>query len=109
MTKVTVDDEIAHGGVRVDPARAHWVMWGEVDAAVQRRMSGRLADHLRETADEPLTVNLGEVTFIDSGGLRLLYTAAESKPTPPVLVGVPDKVRDLLRLSGVDSLFTLRD
>jgi anti-sigma B factor antagonist len=82
-------------------------MWGEVDGAVQKHVEARLVEHLQETADEPLTVDLGEVTFIDSGGLRLLYTAAETKPTPPVLVGAPARVLDLLRISGVDTMFVL--
>lgn len=107
--KVTMNDEKTFGGVRIDPKRAHWAMWGEVDAAVQQDVALQLADHLRETGDEPLTVDLSKVTFIDSGGLRLLYTAAEIKPTPPVLVDTPTRVLDLLRLSGVDTMFVLAD
>jgi anti-sigma B factor antagonist len=107
--KVTVDNHEFHGGVVIDPDRAHWSMWGEVDAAVQQRVEGALAEHLRSTAEEPLTVNLADVTFIDSGGLRLLYDAAAAKPTPPVLVDAPEKVLDLLRLSGVETMFVLQD
>ncbi|WP_402463662.1 STAS domain-containing protein [Isoptericola aurantiacus] len=106
---MTVDDKRTHGGVRVDPARAHWTMWGEVDGAVQKDVADELVRHLEATADETLTVDLGKVTFIDSGGLRLLYTAAETKPTPPVLVDAPTRVLDLLRLSGVDTMFVLAD
>ncbi|GAA4722740.1 hypothetical protein GCM10023216_10090 [Isoptericola chiayiensis] len=102
-------DDKNHGGVRIDPDRAHWTMWGEVDAAVQARDSGRLAAHLRGRVDETLTVDLEQVTFIDSGGLRLLYHAAETTASPPVLVRTPTKVRDLLRLTGVDTMFVLAD
>jgi anti-sigma B factor antagonist len=104
-----VGTEDFHGGVRVDPDRAHWAMWGEVDAAVQGRVETELGDHLRRTADEPLTVDLADVTFIDSGGLRLLFDAAAAKPSPPVLVGAPAKVLDLLRISGVETMFVLED
>ncbi len=104
-----MDDKLIHGGVRIDEVRAHWVMWGEVDGAVQKRVEAEVADHLRRTAEETLTVDLGGVTFIDSGGLRLLYSAAESKPTPPVLIDAPARVVDLLRISGVDTLFVLKD
>ncbi|WP_418275338.1 STAS domain-containing protein [Isoptericola jiangsuensis] len=106
---MTVNTEDFHGGVSIDPDRVRWAMWGEVDAAVQSRVEADLGEHLRATADEPLTVDLSEVTFIDSGGLRLLYDAAEAKPTPPVLVGTPGKVLDLLRLSGVETMFVLQD
>ncbi|MEG3615423.1 STAS domain-containing protein [Isoptericola haloaureus] len=104
-----VDDQQIQGGVHIDPDRAHWTMWGEVDAAVKKRVGEEIEAHLAATADEPLTVSLADVTFIDSGGLRLLYQAAEAKPTPPVLTGVPDRVLDLLKLSGVDTLFVLAD
>jgi anti-sigma B factor antagonist len=104
-----VADEMIHGGVRIDPERAHWTMWGEVDGAVQKRVEADVADHLRRTAGEPLTVDLAQVTFIDSGGLRLLYTAVESKPSPPVLVDASSRILDLLRLTGVDTLFVLRN
>ena len=105
--KVTVNDQLTHGGVRIDPSRAHWVMWGEIDGAVQKQVEADVADHLRRTGEEPLTVDLAGVTFIDSGGLRLLYTAAEAKPAPPRLVGAPTKVVDLLKISGVDTIFVL--
>ncbi|WP_407319778.1 STAS domain-containing protein [Isoptericola halotolerans] len=104
---MTVNDQLTHGGVRIDPSRAHWVMWGEIDGAVQQQVEAEVADHLRRTGEETLTVDLAGVAFIDSGGLRLLCTAAEAKPTPPRLVGAPTKVVDLLRITGVDTLFVL--
>ncbi|MGF0114815.1 STAS domain-containing protein [Promicromonospora sp. Marseille-Q5078] len=109
MHEVTVDDENCHGGVLLEENPPRWAMWGEIDAAVRGRVADRVAAHLRETGDEHLTVDLGEVTFFDSGGLRLLYAAADAKPTPPVLVRVPGKIRDLLRISGVESMFVLQD
>lgn len=106
---MTLSDQTPHGGVRIDPDSARWIMWGEVDAAVKNRIGDELEKHLESTADRTLTVDLADVTFIDSGGLRLLYTAAEKSPTPPVLENVPAKVLDLLKLSGVDTLFVLAD
>jgi anti-sigma B factor antagonist len=43
---------------------------------------------------------------MDSGGLRMLYHAAEGSPQPPLLRGTPDRIRDLLEISGVIGLFT---
>ncbi|MDO8149910.1 STAS domain-containing protein [Isoptericola sp. b408] len=106
---MTVDDQTPHGGVRFDSDDARWTMWGEVDAAVKKRVGDDLEAHLLATADDPLTIDLAEVTFIDSGGLRLLYMAAEKKSSPPALVNVPTRVLDLLKLSGVDTLFVLAD
>ncbi|GAA1410634.1 hypothetical protein GCM10009600_31290 [Oerskovia paurometabola] len=83
-------------------------MWGEVDAAVQDRSEGDLVRSL-ERADGPVTIDLTDVTFMDSGGLRLLYLSLLAGGAAPVLVGVPERIRDLLEISGVLTQFTLVD
>jgi anti-sigma B factor antagonist len=79
-------------------------MEGEVDAAVQARHEDTLV-RLAQQATERISIDLTAVTFMDSGGLRLLYHAAEGSPEPPVLRCVPDRIQDLLDLSGVATLF----
>jgi len=99
---------VTHGDVRVDDDGYLWVMRGEVDAAVQSRHE----DYLRQVAraaDRQIVIDLSDVTFMDSGGLRLLYHAVEGSPEPPVLRGVPESTRDLLELSGVVSLFRFEE
>jgi anti-sigma B factor antagonist len=93
-----------HGDVRVVGDGSHWVMEGEIDAAVQDRLEKRLAD-LVGRADRPITIDLSTVTFMDSGGLRLLYNAALGSSGPPRLLGASERIRDLLELSGVSGLF----
>nr|WP_194720108.1 STAS domain-containing protein [Cellulosimicrobium arenosum] len=83
-------------------------MHGEIDASVQARHEDELLRHAR-TVDRPIRIDLSAVTFMDSGGLRLLYHAASSGSGSPLLVGVPDRVRDLLELSGVVELFELEE
>ena len=85
-----------------------WEMQGEIDASVQARREDELV-RLAESARERIHIDLGGVTFMDSGGLRLLYHAATAGAGTPVLVRVPHRVRDLLELSGVTELFEIRD
>lgn len=85
-----------------------WEMRGEIDASVQARHEDELV-RLAQAADERIHVDLGAVTFMDSGGLRLLYHAATAGSGTPLLVHVPHRVRDLLELSGVAELFELED
>ena len=95
-----------HGDVRVEDDGALWVMEGEVDASVQARHEDRLV-RLADGATRRITIDLSAVTFMDSGGLRLLYYAADGSPEPPVLRGTPQRIRDLLDLSGVVELFAI--
>lgn len=97
---------MTHGDVRVEDDGYLWVMRGEIDAAVQSRHE----DHLKQVAraaDRQIVIDLSDVTFMDSGGLRLLYHAVEGSPRPPLLRGVPERTHDLLELSGIVALFTI--
>ncbi len=96
---------VTHGDIRVEDDGYLWVMRGEVDAAVQARHGDRLVG-LARAADRRIVIDLSDVTFMDSGGLRLLYHAADGSPQPPLLRGAPDRIRDLLEISGVVDLFT---
>ncbi len=93
------------GGIRIERDGAHWVMWGEVDAAVaeatEREVDAALSRH------STVSLDLSRVTFMDSGGLRLLYLAAASCEQPPRIAGAPENVRDLLDLANVTDLFEL--
>lgn len=95
---------MTHGDVRTADEGSLWIMEGEVDAAVQARYEDLLVKLARQ-ATRRITIDLTTVTFMDSGGLRLLYHAAEGSPEPPLLRGVPDRIQDLLDLSGVAALF----
>ncbi|GAA4841426.1 hypothetical protein GCM10023221_19200 [Luteimicrobium xylanilyticum] len=93
------------GGIRIERDGAHWVMWGEVDAAVAEATDPAVATALsRHTT---VSLDLSDVTFMDSGGLRLLYLAAASCEERPRIVGARENVRDLLELANVTELFVL--
>ncbi len=97
-----------HQRRRPDDGRQHaGPCRGEIDAAVGRREDELL--RLAQSADGHIHIDLGAVTFMDSGGLRLLYHAATAGSGAPVLERVPRRVRDLLEFSGVAELFELTD
>ncbi len=79
-------------------------MHGELDIATAPELVDLLA-RLRHHG-HAVTVDLAEVTFMDSTGLRELLRATSDGHTV-VLRNVPKQVRILLELAGVDSLFTI--
>jgi anti-sigma B factor antagonist len=97
---------VTHGDIRLEDEGYLWVMSGEIDAAVQSRHEDHVLQVSRSAARR-IVIDLAGVTFMDSGGLRLLYHAADGSPEPPLLRGVPARILDLLELSGVLSLFTV--
>ncbi|MBG0833076.1 STAS domain-containing protein [Planomonospora sp. ID67723] len=81
---------------------------GEIDISTAPVLHARLQSAL--TAGGRLLVDLSGVTFMDARGLGTLVavnnTARELGGTVQ-LIGVPAAVRRLLRLTGLNRLFTL--
>jgi anti-anti-sigma factor len=84
-------------------------MQGELDLAA----APALQRELLALVDRPvtgLTLDLGEVTFLDSSGLGMLYRtrqAAEERGIPLRLAAVPDHVVRVLEVTAMASLFEL--
>jgi anti-anti-sigma factor len=77
---------------------------GEVDVAA----SGAVRARVDGAAAGPLVIELSEVTFVDSSGLRELLRArmeAERLGGRLVLAGVPPILERLLDLTGTASMF----
>ena len=91
----------APGGVRITPR-------GELDIATQAELRAVLERH----AAGCVTLDLGELRFIDSSGLRLILETAEAARRDGhdlvVLPGVP-AVQRLFDLAGVTELVPFRD
>src|SRR3954466_10315914 len=89
----------------------HYRLCGELDLSV----SGGVADELREAREDAaggLVIDLAEVTFIDSSGLRALLLAASNghPDLPPVVLATPSTaVSEIFALTGVDRLLNLVD
>jgi len=89
---------------RGDVAVVH--LAGEVDVAA----SGAVRARVDAAASGPLVVELSEVTFVDSSGLRELLRArmeCERLGGRLVLAGVPPVLERLLDLTGTTSMFAV--
>jgi anti-anti-sigma factor len=98
------EDRVPQGGI--DLSDDAWSLWGEVDQAVVRRVEGpvrQYLDHVRGA----LRVDTSRVTFLDSSGLRLLWSAVP-RVDRVVLVGISPTTQDLLELTGTLGMFDLR-
>lgn len=81
---------------------------GEVDAYTAPGMQAELVDALR--SHPVVIVDLSAVTFMDSQGLAAFIRAhqeSESMGGTLRLAGVPPRVRQLLTITGLDSMLTI--
>ncbi|MBC7290269.1 MAG: STAS domain-containing protein [Actinotalea sp.] len=95
----------ATGSARVERRQdlVRVVLAGEIDI----EMKDELFDALQEAArdGQPVEVDCGAVTFIDSTGISGLAWLANLTSEPPCLVGVPPVMYELLQLTGMDHVF----
>lgn len=85
-----------------------WTIVGEIDASTAPTLDGALAD-LPE-GDGPVVLDLGDVSFIDSSGLRVLIALATraSEVGRPVTLDRPSPaVARLLEITGLAEMFGL--
>ena len=103
---VPADISVATSG-----GRRGWtiIVRGEVDIATSpllRRQLNRLVDD-----DEPIVVDVSEMTFIDSSGLGVLVEMLQrrraSKHGPMTLHGMQEPVRRVFEITGLTELFEL--
>ncbi len=83
---------------------------GEIDLAVAEDFVGVAQACLQQS--QGITLDLGEVTFIDSSGLGVLVRLrkeAESQSKSFALTNVSSSVRRLLEVTGLDSTFSGSD
>jgi anti-anti-sigma factor len=84
---------------------------GEFDLSCEDGLRAEVA-HLAESQPDAIVVDLGNVTFIDSRGLRMLLeldAAARRDGFELTLVHVDGQVRSSLRITGLDLLLPLAE
>ncbi|MBI9115910.1 STAS domain-containing protein [Sanguibacter suaedae] len=100
----------ASGSFALDEAHEHrWVLTGEIDIDVHARFREVWAPG--RTAEEAVRIDMTDVTFLDSSGLRILYDAIKASPDgeKPQLVAVPERARWIIDVTGLTSLFDFQD
>jgi anti-sigma B factor antagonist len=98
------DLEIQIDGSPQDP---RFVLRGEIDVSTVGALRTAV-DHLDQPQIDRLTLDLGEVTFMDSTGLGWLAGLARNGCAIP-LFEVPPSIRKLLSVTGIDSVVTVAD
>ena len=93
---------------RLGPHRCTITVGGELDLY----SCPELKEAIRALPDDviDLTLDLTDVTFVDSAGLGILVTAAKKTSPHHVTLIVPDhNVLKVLAITGLDRLFEIRD
>jgi anti-sigma B factor antagonist len=99
-----------HYGVTAthDDDRVAFTLTGEIDwdaaTAIRPAVLNAAADA------SSITVDLSQVTFLDSTGLALLVGLhKQAAPTPLVVTGATDRTWRVIQTSGLDKVFELRE
>lgn len=104
MTLLNVDVESANGRARI-------AVSGELDISSAGRLEEELAS-AQAQSPELLILDLRELEFMDSTGLRLIVRADEAAKaggTRFVIVRGPDPVQRVFQLVGLDSRLDMAD
>jgi anti-sigma B factor antagonist len=97
---LSVSVESADGSVVVHVA-------GEIDMASAPELRDALAEAVRRPPLR-LTVDLAQVSFMDSSGLNALSWVRRAAPDTEVVLAWPSRqCRQILEISGLDRVFTL--
>jgi anti-anti-sigma factor len=82
---------------------------GEVDTSTAHLVEDAMSPAL-DPRCKRLVVNVADVSFMDSSGLRVLVVARnalDGRGAEMVIAGVNDQLRRLFEISGLISVFTL--
>ncbi len=96
------------GRVSIDAGADGWAVAGELDASTAPRLRAAFSE--LPTRTDPVRLDLGAVTFIDSSGLRELIALSERVGAGGGTVVVSAEsaaVRRLLEITGLESAFGL--
>ena len=88
-----------------------FVVSGDIDLACADDLASYGLDALGDPAISALEVDLGQVSFMDSSGLGALFrihTAARDLAKPMTLHDVPNRITQILRISGLDLLMPIQ-
>lgn len=81
------------------------VLTGHVDADSRADLLVRVGEVL--ATGRPVVVRCEDLEFVDSTGLAALSRLAVAAPEPPHVVGAPEQLRRMLRLTGLEALVRL--
>lgn len=83
---------------------------GEVDASTAGHLSAALASALHSAGGQPITVDLSDVSFLDSTGLGSLVAAkkaAAAAGSDLRLRSVPPRIMKILQITSLTEIFAI--
>jgi stage II sporulation protein AA (anti-sigma F factor antagonist) len=93
------------------PDHVHIVLSGEIDMANARNIQDVIFDAVGNRLNH-VTIDLSGLGYIDSAGMRLLFTLAARLKTLQIgleLIATPDSpARQVLAISGVESITSVK-
>lgn len=96
--------------LQITATEVGWTLAGEIDASTTPSLTAAFLDGPSDPG-EVVAVDVGEVTFMDSSGLRafilLAQQAAESGRTV-ALCRTPPQLQRLIKLAGADDILDVR-
>ena len=90
--------------VRLDADGVVWLS-GELDMATVNSFSDRVMGNVR---GPQALLDLSDLTFVDSSGIRAILRLAQQCGQGVVLRNVPQNVRDVLAVAGIDATIGVR-
>lgn len=80
---------------------------GELNTATAPELSAALADEVH--ADDTIVFDMTDLNYITSAGLRILVVCdvKTGKRGAVVLRGICDEIREILEMTGFDTVFTI--
>jgi anti-sigma B factor antagonist len=87
------------------------VLTGDVDLEFADALVEVALSRMADSGVQRLFLDFGAVTFLDSTGLGALVTirnALRESGQHMVLVNVPERVRQILAITGLDAVFAIR-
>ena len=94
----------------VTPTAEGWRISGEVDASATPALTQAFGGKLFEPGNRIVVLDVEDVTFIDSSGLRVLIQLSSKVGVSGITLRSPSQsVRRLLELTGLSDTFRLED
>jgi len=91
----------------VNASGSGWCVVGEIDAGTSKQLAATLGERA-DIGDDPVEIDLGGVTFIDSSGLRVLLEHSNrlrSRGHGLTIRNASRPVRRLLSITNLSELF----
>ena len=87
----------------ITPDGQGFILHGELDTANEQEFAAAFAEVLGSGG--PVTVDMRQLRFIDSSGIKVIVTAAKAAPDDCIILhGVHDAVQKVVEITGVEEL-----